>query len=72
MKDSRLQEQNIVLHSLRDYFDNVVVPRRFHAKLNDIEFLDDSRIYAYTIIRGEKYLLYYLINSADGWKIGFY
>ena len=72
LKDSRLQKENIVLRSIQDYFDYVVVPRRFAAKLHEIEFLDDARVYAYTLIRGEKYLLYYLVKTQDGWKIGFY
>ena len=42
LKDSRLQKENIVLRSIRDYFDYVVVPRRFAAKLHEIEFLDDN------------------------------
>jgi hypothetical protein len=71
-EDKILKEKKIVLSDLRDYFDFLVVPRRANVKLDLLEFLDDSHLYAYTIVKGEKYLLYYLINTTKGWKIDFY
>ena len=71
-KDPRLQEKKIVLRTLKDYFDYVVVPTRSEAKLDEIEFCDDTHVYAYTVFQSKKYLLYNLVKSEQGWKIDFY
>jgi membrane-associated HD superfamily phosphohydrolase len=71
-KDPRLIEKNIVLRTLKDYFDYVVVPTRSQAKLDEIEFRDDTHVYAYTVFEGKTYLLYYLVKTEEGWKIDFY
>ena len=71
-RDPRLKEKNIVLRTLKDYFDYVVVPTRSEAKLDEIEFLDDTRVYAYTVFESKKYLLYNLLRTEKGWKIDFY
>ena len=71
-KDPRLSERNITLHTLRDYFEYVVVPTRSRVKLDEIEFVDDHQVYAYTVFEGQKYLLYNLVKTDDGWKIDFY
>jgi hypothetical protein len=71
-KDPRLQQKNIVLRTLKDYFDYVVVPTRSEAKLDEIEFRDDTHVYAYTVFQAKKYLLYNLVKTEKGWKIDFY
>ena len=71
-KDPRLREKKIVLRTLKDYFDYVVVPTRSEAKLDEIEFCDDTHVYAYTVFQSKKYLLYNLVKSEQGWKIDFY
>ena len=58
--------------NLKTYFLDVVVSTRSRVKLDEIEFLDDTSVYAYTVYKGEKYLLYYLIRTEEGWKIDFY
>ncbi len=71
-KDPRLQEKKIVIRTLKDYFDYVVVPTRSRAKLDEIEFRDDTHVYAYTVFQTKKYLLYSLVKTEQGWKINFY
>jgi len=58
--------------TLQTYFLEVVVPTRSRVKLDEIEFIDDARVCAYTEYKGEKYLLYYLVKTEEGWKIDFY
>jgi len=70
--DINLQEKNIVIQSLRDYFDYLVVPRRSNVQLDEIEFIDKDRVYAYTVINGVQYLLYNLLRIENNWKIDFY
>lgn len=70
--DKNLQQKNIVIRSLKDYFDYLVVPRRSNVQLDEIEFKEENRVYAYTIINGVQYLLYNLLRTEDGWKIDFY
>jgi len=57
---------------LKTYFLEVVVSTRSKVKLDEIEFIDDSSVCAYTVYKGEKYLLYYLVKTEDGWKVDFY
>ena len=72
LSDPRFKDSNITIETLNDYFTYVVVPTRSLVKLDKIEFIDDSKLYAYTEFKGEKYLLYYLVRTENGWKIGFY
>ncbi|MDX9802368.1 MAG: hypothetical protein RBT69_13640, partial [Spirochaetia bacterium] len=65
-----LKKHNIVLRSLKDYFNYVVVPSRSDVQLDDISFLDDNNIKAYMQIDGEPVVLYTLINIQGNWKIG--
>lgn len=58
--------------TLNTYFLEVVVSTRSRVKLDEIEFIDDASVYAYTVYKGEKYLLYYLVKTEEGWKIDFY
>ena len=70
--DPVLMRRSVVLQSLEDFFKYLVVPRRANVRLDDIEFVDDDKVYAYTVLKGQKYLLYYLVRTEDGWKIEFY
>jgi hypothetical protein len=70
--DPELKRRGIVLKTLRDFFDYRVVPTRSNVKLDEIQFLDDTHVYAFTVLKGEKYLLYYLVRTDNGWKVDFY
>ncbi len=66
-----LRKSSIVIHSLEDYFIYVVVPSRSQAKLDDIEFIDENRLKALSVIRDTRVLLYLLIRvEGKEWKIG--
>ncbi len=71
-EDPELKRRGIVLKTLRDFFDYRVVPTRSNVKLDEIQFVDDKHVYAFTVLRGEKYLLYYLVKTENGWKVDFY
>ena len=71
-EDPLLQQKNLTLRCLEDFFKFVVVPIRSHVRLDDIEFVDQSHVYAYTVYKGEKYLLYSLVKTDEGWKVDFY
>ena len=60
----------VKLRTLRDYFKYVVVNSRIDVKLDKIEFLDENRIVAESIINDKPYILYYLEKKDDEWKIG--
>mgnify|MGYP007064287536 CR=1 FL=1 len=65
-----LRRYNIVLRSLRDYFNYVVYPSRQNARVDDIEFVDEKRIVAITIsTKEERLVLYNLEKINDTWKI---
>ena len=65
-----LKKNGIVLTTLKDYFDNVVVRSHLQATLNDITFVDATHVKAYTRIQGTLYILYYLVREDGRWKIG--
>ena len=65
-----LKKSNVSLSSLRDYFKYVVVPSRFQAQLDEIEFIGENQVKAYAVIRNTKALLYLLVREDDKWKIG--
>jgi hypothetical protein len=59
-----------VLRNLRDYFDNVVVPSRANDRVDDITFLSETKVRAYTVNnRGARLILYDLEIIGDNWKI---
>jgi len=65
-----LKRQNITLTSLRDYFTHVVYPSRQNDRVDDIEFIGESRIKAIIINpKGERLVLYNLEKIGDTWKI---
>ena len=68
-RDPRQVEKKI-LRTARDYFENVVVPSRSNDQVDDIEFISDTQVKAYTIdARGHRLILYNLENIDDQWKI---
>jgi hypothetical protein len=65
-----LKRQKIVLSSLKDYFIHVVYPSRQNDRVDDIEFIDESRIRAIIVnVKGERLVLYNLEKIDDTWKI---
>lgn len=65
-----LKKSNVHLRDLRDYFTYVVVPSRTQAQLDEIEFIDESQVRAFAMIRNTKALLYLLVRENGNWKIG--
>ena len=69
-KSAVLVKQNIVLNSAHDYFNHVVVPSRANSRVDDIEFVSQNRVKAYTIDnKGNRLRLYDLEKTGVGWKI---
>jgi hypothetical protein len=67
---TRLKSQKIVLASPQDYFTYVVVPSRADDRVDDIEFITERRIKAYTVnARGQRLRLYELEKIGSEWKI---
>lgn len=65
-----LKRQGIVLKSAQDYFSQVVVPSRANARVDDIEFVSQYRVKAFTIGRnGTRLRLYDLEKIQEIWKI---
>jgi hypothetical protein len=61
-----------ILRTARDYFDYVVVPSRANDRLDDISFLSETRIRAYTIDErrgGQRLVLYDLASINNEWMI---
>jgi hypothetical protein len=65
-----LRKDGIVLRSLKDYFDDVVVRSRQQVTLSEIAFIDATHVKAYTRVQGTLYILYYLVREDDRWKVG--
>jgi hypothetical protein len=69
-RDSSVVEK-VVLRTARDYFDYIVVPSRANDKLDDISFLSEDHVRAYTIDdrRGQRLVLYDLALINHNWLI---
>jgi len=68
-KDPRSVEKK-VLRTLRDYFDHVVVPSRANDRVDDIAFISETEVRAYTVNnRGTRLILYDLGMIGGTWKI---
>jgi hypothetical protein len=65
-----LKKNGIVLKSLKDYFDNVVVRSHLQATLDDIQFLDETHVKALALVQGTPVILYYLVHEQGRWKVG--
>jgi len=62
--------QKRVLRTSRDFFYNVVVPSRSNDRLDDISFVDENRVKAYTVdSRGNRLVLYDLKIIDNRWRI---
>jgi hypothetical protein len=63
--------EKVVLRTAKDYFDHVVVPSRANDRLDDISFLSEDRVRAYTIDdrRGQRLILYDLALINHNWLI---
>jgi len=59
------------ISSLRDYFLLVVYPSRQYDRVDDIEFVSETEVTAYTVNpKGERLVLYSLEKIGGAWKIG--
>jgi len=68
-RNPRLVEKK-VLRTARDYFTHVVVPARSNDWVDDIDFISDNRVKAYTLdSRGNRLVLYDLEIIDNKWKI---
>jgi len=68
-RDPNMVEKRI-LRTARNYFDYVVVPSRANDRLDDIGFLSETRVRAYTIDgRGQRLILYDLAYINNKWLI---
>ncbi|HEY9594360.1 MAG TPA: hypothetical protein VHE79_07780 [Spirochaetia bacterium] len=65
-----LKKNGIVLHSLRDYFTEVVVRSHMTATLDDITFVDATHVKAFARVQGKPVILYYLVREDGRWKVG--
>jgi hypothetical protein len=65
-----LKKNGIVLKSLKDYFNNVVVRSHLQATLDDIQFLDETHVKALALVQGTPVVLYYLVHDQGRWKVG--
>jgi hypothetical protein len=57
------------LRTLKDYFLYIVVGSRQEASLEEIEFIDETHLLAYSIVNETPVILYYLANTDGEWKI---
>ncbi len=65
-----LKKQQITLRTLEDYFSYVVVPSRANDRVDDIEFIGQNRVKAFTVnAKGDRLRLYDLEKTANGWRI---
>ena len=59
-----------MLKDLRDYFDSVVVPSRANDRVDDIDFISETKVRAYTVNNRGTRLILYDLEIIDGtWKI---
>lgn len=59
-----------ILKDSRDYFTYVVVPSRTNDRVDEIEFVSQNQVIAYTVdTKGTRLILYNLENSDGEWKI---
>ena len=68
-RDPLLVQLKKKLKTLEDYFTWEVVPSRVKATVDDITFLDEDRVYVWTVVDNERFLLYLLKLYGKEWKI---
>lgn len=65
-----LKSRGIVLRSPEDYFTHVVIPSRANSRVDDIEFVSQTRVKAFTInSNGLRLRLYDLEKTGNTWLI---
>jgi hypothetical protein len=69
-----MKTRKITLKNARDYFTNVVVPSRANSRVDDIEFISENRVKAFTIMINrsgdeQRLRLYDLEKNGNIWKI---
>jgi hypothetical protein len=69
-----MKTRGITLKSAEDYFINVVVPSRANSRVDDIEFIGEHRVKAFTIMTNnsgeeQRLRLYDLEKTGNIWKI---
>jgi len=64
-----LEQNNVQLLTLNDYFEHVFVPSRANLRLDDMVFLESDTVEAIMIIQDQRYVLYLLKQVGDRWKI---
>jgi hypothetical protein len=68
--EPRLKSQKKVLKSAEDYFTNVIVPSRANDRVDDIEFITETKVRAYTVTPDkQRFVLYNLVRADNSWKI---
>jgi hypothetical protein len=69
-----MKTRGITLKTAEDYFINVVVPSRANSRVDDIEFIGEHRVKAFTIMTNnsgeeQRLRLYDLEKTGNIWKI---
>ena len=69
-----MKTRKITLKSANDYFNYVVVPSRANSRVDDIEFISENRVKAFTIMTNtageeQRLRLYDLEKTGNIWKI---
>ncbi|MDR0486972.1 MAG: hypothetical protein LBG91_01860 [Treponema sp.] len=73
-ESTTMKAHKIVLKTPEDYFIHVVVPSRTNSRVDDIEFINQSRVKAYTLTRNKDgqdvwLRLYDLEQTGNMWRI---
>ncbi|MDR2942594.1 MAG: hypothetical protein LBV17_08395 [Treponema sp.] len=69
-----MKTRRITLKTAEDYFINVVVPSRANSRVDDIEFIGENRVKAFTVTTNkageeQRLRLYDLEKTGNMWKI---
>ena len=68
MSPGQVQRRNLT--SARDYFEHIVVPSRQNDRVDDITFITENHVIAYTVDNRGNRLILYSLEIIDGdWKI---
>ena len=65
----QLKDNGIYLKTIKDYFDWVVVPSRSKATLDEIVFVGENEVIAYSSFEGKRAKLYELERIDGEWKV---
>jgi hypothetical protein len=69
-----MKTRKIVLKTAEDYFIHVVVPSRANSRVDDIEFIGQNRVKAFSVNKNrageeQRLVLYNLERSGNSWII---